>query len=286
MRWLYGGMAVAVLAVLAGVILALSAPTQGARGYAQGTPEEALESLWEMIEAHEAERISEFLYADTQEMRSAWEALGGLLGRCEELASAIAQRFPEDVAAIREDPSPLIDIARALTRGQGGQGGRRGSADAAASAARDGRGPRDRRDSDVDGLARVLTDPFGWVACVKGRVAAEPVGDEMAAITVDGKPALGVGLMMRPQEGRWRVVAPLNLPVASKWAPRNAEEWSIVASLIVVIDNTIAELTEDVRAGKAKTLDDCAELAGEKALGPAVICFYAYNRAVEAREEQ
>jgi hypothetical protein len=59
-----------------------------------------------------------------------------------------------------------------------------------------------------------------------------------------------------------------------------------MGNLMAVFDNMIRDLTKDVRAGRAKRLDDLGHMAGEKAFVPAVLVFFAYGKAMEAEKKE
>ncbi|MEC9372335.1 MAG: hypothetical protein VYC34_00755, partial [Planctomycetota bacterium] len=134
-------------------------------------------------------------------------------------------------------------------------------------------------------VGRILADPFGWLQRARDRITTIQTADNIAAVLIDNKPAFGLGLTMRLDDnGKWAIALPLNLPVVARYTPRNHDEWSIVASIIQVIDNALKDLTTDIKQGDCRTLAEASELAGEKAVSPMFIAIIAYNRAMEARE--
>lgn len=136
-----------------------------------------------------------------------------------------------------------------------------------------------------DAAVRALfADPFGGIERSLERVSTIRTADDTAAVMIDDKPAFGLGLIMRREEDRWRIILPLNLPGLARYVPRSREEWMIVASMIQVVDNAVVELAADVRAGKCGDVEQVSQRAGEKAFMPLMMCFIAYNRAMEARE--
>jgi hypothetical protein len=79
---------------------------------------------------------------------------------------------------------------------------------------------------------------------------------------------------------------PTNVPGVSKVLPKSKETWAIMGNLMDVFDNMIRDLTRDVRAGKARRLEDLGHMAGEKAFVPAVLVFFSYGRALDAEKKE
>ncbi len=279
MRWILAGGVVGLAAVVIGLAVMLSGGGAGAaratgRDYDRSTPDAVLESVLLMVQAGDAHRLPELIYAESDEMRGVLNRLGNLLGSLQTLAAEIQNRFPQEAAELRA--RTIEQGAGRLAAAFGMDSPRRGRSDSPD-------GQRDR--SDPQGLQTVLANPFAWLEAGHDRLSTIKTGDGFAAIMVDGKPAFGLGLMMRDTDRGWAVVAPLNLPLIRKYVPANRDEWSILASMLQVVDSAIAELAADVRNGKCRDVEHVSELAGEKAWMPLVMCVLAYNRAMEVREE-
>lgn len=112
------------------------------------------------------------------------------------------------------------------------------------------------------------------------------IADDQAAILLDGQPVPPVGLTMRKADGNWYIELPLNLPVLSGYMPQTFNEWSIVGSLIRVLENTVRELTDEVNAGRVNRIEALAEKAGEKAFLPAAMVFVAYGKEMDVRQRR
>lgn len=91
--------------------------------------------------------------------------------------------------------------------------------------------------------------------------------------------------MKKADDAKWYFVVPTTLPGVGSFAPQNLYEYRILASLFKVFDNALVDLQADIKGGKVKTLEDVARATGEKAFLPAVMTFYAYNKAMEARKK-
>lgn len=244
------------------------------REYAASTPDDLIASAFEAIERGETDRLSDFVYAPTPEFRAALDRLGGLLGSLSDLAAALNERFPADVAKLKEEAARgggpgLGSLLGAVTGGGRGRGQGAGGA------------PGPSQQASVEAL---LADPYGWADALKDRVSAVVIADDLAAVQVDGKPALGgLGMTLRRDEGRWWIDLPLELPMVKKYVPQTLEEHQVLGSMIKVVDNAVIDLTKDVRSGACRTLKDASGLAGEKAFPPLMMCVIAYDRAMKAR---
>ena len=276
MKWAVAGVLVALAALLVGLAVSLSAPKRAVRGeMAAGTPDELIASVFEAVEKGRPDLLPDLIYAPTPEFRPVLDRLGALCGNVQTLARALNERFPTEVATLRGDAagSGAGALLRSAQRGmqqaqQGGQGGRRGG------------GPEDGRF-----LVALLADPYGWLARSKERVSTVEIAADSAAVLVDNKPAFGVGLLLRKDKGRWWIDLPWQIPQVAKYAPRTPEEHNILGFMVQSVDNAVIDLTKDVKAGKAASLEETSRLAGEKAFAPLMMCVIAYDRAMKAREQ-
>jgi hypothetical protein len=274
MRWILAGTLSGVAAFLIGLALFLTVerkPVDPLREYPRDTPEATISSIYAALENGEAGLIPRFIYAESPEQELVLSELGRLFGSLQRLASTIQERFPEDVARIKRESST-------------GSGGFLSALRSAGEGAQRSGAPNRTDPRFAATLGTALADPLGWLRNARERVATVQIADDMAAITVDNRPAFGVGMTMRREEDAWYVELPLKAPGVARFAPRTVEEHQVLASMLRVVDNTVVELDRDLRDGKAATLDDAASLAGEKAFGPIALVFIAYQRVMAARE--
>jgi len=267
-RMTAAGAVVGLIAVAVGLVVRFGGGEAEARVYDRGTPEAALAAAFEMIEAGDAGRLSGLIHAESEAMRGALDRFGRLCKELQDVAAAAGEVFPEEAAGLRsvmrEDPAALLSAI----------GPRGGSIDPTAGPGR-------------ESLRALMADPYGWLISRRERLGVVQIDDERAAVQYDGRPVFGLGLMMRKgEDGAWRVELPLRFPGASRFVPQNEDEWAILGSMIDVLSGALDELEDDLRAGRARDLSDAARMAGEKALGPIVLCTMAYQRALEARGEE
>jgi hypothetical protein len=227
-----------------------------------------------MVKNGDAHLLSELIYPESEFMRGTLKRLSILLGHVEELARAIQKRFPEEVSKFREEARKAAEegetppLLEALT----GQG-------------RLGEGDKGRRQEQAirEIVARLFADPYGWIEQNEGRLSTLPVTDDTATVTLDGRPVAGVGIPLRLDQGKWYVVLPTNFSGAARVLPKAPQQWKMVNSLIKILDNTVVELIDDVRAGRLKNLKAIGDKAQEKILFPAGIWFAAYSADLDAR---
>jgi len=134
-----------------------------------------------------------------------------------------------------------------------------------------------------DTLGRLLADPFNWIERNAERLTTVSVSDDAAAVLLDGKPVPPIGLAMKKVQGRWYVQLPLNLPVVSQYMPQTRQEWSIIASLVKVLDNAVQELGGDIRSGSISSIEQLASKTGEKAFIPGAMVFVVYSKEMDVR---
>lgn len=275
MAWIFVTVVVGV-AVFAGILIA----TQR-KEYSQATPEDVLASAIQMVRDGNTERISDLIYADNVEYRSTLSRLGHLFGTMQGLGKAMAQAFPNEVTAARDRLKSEMEgkseglVSVLMTANPNGP--------IKIEQPKNADEQRLREQQFQDFTTRLFADPFGWLDSGAARLSVERIADDAAVIKFDKEPLLGGVFTIRQYDGRWWFVLPLNLPGVNAYTPQTRNEWAIVASLIKVIDNAMAELRDDVKAGKAANVQKVSELAGEKAFIPAAIVFVMYGKEMDVR---
>lgn len=257
--WAVGGGLIGLAGLIVGLVVALRpSPDASTPPVRIDDPNTLIDVAWEFVSEGRADRLPELIHAESPEMESVLARLGRLLGAVQELAAEVQTRFPEDV--------------RQVKAAQAAGGGLFKQARAAAN-----NGPDDSF------VARVFADPYGWLETARGRVSVAYVSDDLRALMVDGAPAMGFGITLREYDDGWRIVPPTTLPMVQRYLPQSREEWQIVASMVTVLENAIRDLAADVKSGRARSLNDTARLAGEKAWMPLMMTIVAYQKAMEAR---
>ncbi|MGD9690375.1 MAG: hypothetical protein AB7K52_13845 [Phycisphaerales bacterium] len=274
--------AVIVLATAIGLALVISRAAAKTHEYERASADDLIKSAVAMIRNGEASRLVELFHVERVEAKTVLRRVGELLGSMQSLGGAVADRFPDEVARLRDEAvkkagetNAAGSIAAALQNRPSSAGARR----------RGPPSPQDQRTFE-DFAKAVFADPFGWIDANADRLTTEYVSDDRAAVLFDGQPLPPVGLLLKEVEGRWYIDVPTNLPGASQFLPQTRHEYSILGSLIRVLDNVIKELADDVREGKIGRVEQLAEKAGEKAFGPAAMVFIVYGKEMDVRQRR
>lgn len=267
--------------------LVLTVASVGACGrrptYSQATPDDVIRSAVDMVRNGDTARLGDLIYADSPEMRVCLDRLGVLFGRMQMLARAVEERFPAEMAAMKEQAARAAaegkpdSLLAAISSAAAGGRGRRGPGGG-------GGGPPVDENAAQDLVNRLFADPYGWIERNATRLSALKTSDDTASVMLDDKPIIPVvGLPMKLEADKWYVALPTGFPGVSNVMPRSTEQWSILVSLIKVLDRTVQEMTADVNAGRVATIDSLAKKAREKAVLPGAVAFAAYMREVDVR---
>lgn len=121
----------------------------------------------------------------------------------------------------------------------------------------------DATDEDwTDVVGGLLADPFAFLDVQEERVEILDLGDGTAAVLWDDEPALGGFVAMLETDDGWKVGIPIELVQDSEYWPQTRWEWSVVASMLLGIENSLADFEREVRSGRFKSLSKAAERAG------------------------
>ena len=257
MRWILAGTLTGFAALLVGLALFVTIERKPADNfnYKRDTPDAVIDSIFLALERGDAGSLHRFIYAENSDIELVLNEVGRLLGSLQSLSTAIRERFPEEVARLRADAQRRAD--------SGAPGGVRGIFDAARSANR-AQGAPTRSDPVFNAAAgAILADPLGWLERAKGRVSAIQIADETAAVLIDDRPAFGIGMTMRLDDGVWWIELPLRAPGVARFVPRTTEEHQVLAPMLRALANTPNSKPTPPRRGQ---LIEAA--AGRKAFGP------------------
>lgn len=252
------------------------------------TPEATIALVRKTVEEGHAERLPRYIYADSAGMRTLLTHFGRFLGDLQKLGSAVQEKFPRDIAAMRAraeeaaksgKSSSLLGQIMAQTR----PGAKK---PAVAPGGPDANNAM--RDAFDDALKQLFADPYAWIAQSEKRLTTEFLTDDTVSVLWDGQPVLApIGMVMKKDvDGQWYFVLPMNLPGLSKFMPKNEKEFQIWGGLITVFDKMVVDLTKDVKSGKVRTIDDLSRKAGEMAFMPAMITVFAYSKLEEAQKKE
>lgn len=281
--------ALIVVATALGLAVLISRAAAKPTTYAQASPEDLVKSAVGMIRNGEASRLVELFYAETPEGAAILKRTGDLLGAMQRLGTAVAKRFPDDIAKLREETlkKTQANAAGVLSAVQVRPGGTGGGAGPGVSATAARRPPSQADQQQFQDFAKALfADPFGWIDRNADRLSAVTISDDRAAVLFDGKPLPPVGLPLKLVNNRWYIDVPLDLPQVKQFLPQVRHEYSILGNMLKVLENVINELADDVNANKIGRVDLLAEKAGEKAVGPALMVFIVYGKEMDVRNRR
>ncbi len=273
-----------VLGMVAALVVASCSRTDG---YGQESPDAVLRTARLMVEQGRADRLTTLIHAENEDWARLMRRLGVMLGNLQKLGLALQEAFPKEIAELKAQAEEAAKKGQATGLLQQFTGqrspfrGRRGTS----------REEQKRRQDAINAaIRRLFADPYAFLEDNAGRLTTTMVSDDVAAVLWDGRPVLPpVGLSMKREvvkgRERWYFVLPTNLPYASMFMPRNEDEFKMFGSLIATMDNVVLDLTKDVKERRVASLNEVASKAGEKVLIPAAMVFYAYGKAIEARNK-
>jgi hypothetical protein len=262
------------------------------RQYSQDTPDDVLRSARAMVENGDAHRLPDLLHAETPELRQLLTQFGKVMGSLQALALELHRAYPEEIAQIKaqaEEAASRGDATGFFGRMVGGMGGPVQQRTVQMRGRRSGASPSPQggmQQSFNDMAKELFADPYGWLERSEGRLSTQYVADDLAAILWDGKPAFGVGLLMKQERGKWYIMLPSMVPGAGQILPSTEEMWQIAGALTSALDNAIKDTQREVRAGKHPTLEDLSRSVGEKAAVPAIMIMFAYQRAAQVERQE
>lgn len=274
---------VALLALLSALIL----PGCKKNEYSQASPDDTVQAALAMVRNGDAAKLPRLIYADSREYRSVLNRLGALFGTLQEMGTEVAARFPAEVAKLQEQIKEAATGEGAAQLAERLRSGEAASGSLAVGQPQNDAERRAREQQFRDVSLRLFADPFSFLDIAKERLTTQRLSDDQAAVLLDGKPVPPIGLTMRRDaDGLWYFELPLNLPAVAQFVPQTRHEWSIIGSLIRVLDNAVKELTVDVRNGSIGRMDQLAEKAGEKAFVPAAMVFIVYSKEMDVRQRR
>jgi hypothetical protein len=268
------------------VLVLCLAPLAACGGPDRDTPEATIASARKVVEQGRADKLGQFIYADSKDMRRLLNRLGVFLGNIQKLGEAVQQKFPKEVSELKARAADAAKSGKATSLlGQ------------MTSQLRPGRGQRKppdpaqaqaTRDAFNDAIKDLFADPYGWLAQSETRLTTSFLTDDSVALLWDGQPVMApLGMIMKKDtDGKWYFVLPTNVPGISNFMPKTQEQFQIWGSLITVFDKTVLDLTKEVQSGRLHSLEDVSHKAGEMALPPAMIVMLAMGEYDQAKRKE
>lgn len=239
--------------------------------YAQGTPEELIQSLEDMVKDGNARRLHELFYCEDENMRLALRRFGRMAGRLAELAETINKVYPEEVADLQKQAEEAAANGQATSiLGRLTQG---------AMQSRRQRSQGNPGDAFNSAFRQLLSNPYSSFEQASERLTAMELTEDYAGLMWDGKPLLPpFGIKLRRDiDDRWYIEIPMDLPVITKYRPRTDEQWLIAGYLMRSWENAAVDLKTKIEAGDLRNLDEVAGEAGAMILPPTMMIGIAYS---------
>ena len=231
-----------ILACVLGAALGCKKPK-----FNTSTPEDMLDAATEMVAQNHAEYLPTLLdiparditFDDGVTEASAIDEVklkaGDMLARLVRVAGELRDRFPKQV-----------DKEIKIVLGKG------------------------RNASVRDIAVAAIADPATWLTAQRALLTATDLGDETAALNFDGQPIFAGALTLTQTADGWRVRFPIELVRSSKYWPDSREEWAIVASMMLAVENALKDFERDLNSGSIKNLDAASSRVG-RLIGESVV---------------
>jgi hypothetical protein len=210
------------------------------------TPEATLDAVVSMVQQRQAAQLPQLIEIEARDITfpdGVTEAsaigevkakAGDMLDRLLRVAAGLRDRFPQAVAK-----------------------------EVRAATSRRNRGIRDN-------TLAILADPGAWLASQRPRLAATDLGDGTAALTWDDEPVLaGVLTLVETGDG-WRFRVPVELVRENPYWPDTREEWSVITSMMLAVENALMDFERDLDGGKIASLDAASARVG-RLVGESVV---------------
>ncbi|PHQ79918.1 MAG: hypothetical protein COB69_06975 [Phycisphaera sp.] len=243
--------------------------------YSQKTPEALIQSLEDMVKEGNAHRLHELFYCEDDNMRLALRRFGRMTGRLAELAEAVNEAYPDEVAELTKQAEEAAANGQATSlMGKLAQG-------AMQSRRRGSQGGQE--DAFSSAFRQLLANPYASFEQASDRLTALELTEDYAGLMWDKKPLLppfGIKLR-RDVDDKWYIQIPMDLPIITKYRPRTEEQWMIAGYLMRSWENAAVDLKAKIEAGDLRDLDEVAGEAGAMLLPPTMMIGIAYESLFE-----
>ncbi|MCP4837285.1 MAG: hypothetical protein GY895_21275 [Phycisphaera sp.] len=214
----------------------------GSEDYDTSTPEAVMASARAMVENGDADRLPELIHFEPRDIEfddgvteaSAIEEVKGklaeLLGRLWRIGEELQVRFPGEAMDTLNEAVVMVDA-------EGGGDW-------------------------TDIVGQVLANPYQFLDEGEGRIEILDLGDGTAAVLWDDEPALGGFVAMLETPDGWRASVPIELVRDTEYWPQTRWEWSVVASMLISIENALEDFENDVMSDRFRTLSQASASAG------------------------
>lgn len=242
-------------------VVAVSAGCERKKSYRQNTPEATVDAMFQMIKDGNVHQLTDLIHTDDENLRGSLDEVGRIVYRGMKLTKTVRDEYPTLVEqAIKKAESDGADFAEE----QGRDRGRRGWGDR---------------------VTAFLLNPSVEFEEFQDEIDVVEISDDMFAVTQDGQPMFGVGMILRKVDDKWYFEWPSTIPGLNTQMPQNEAEWKILNSVLRSVGNGVSWAEKKVEDGELKSLDQVWGEAAENIFPNVVVGFVIYQRAIEARKE-
>ena len=107
-----------------------------------------------------------------------------------------------------------------------------------------------------------IANPAAWLTAQRALITTTDLGDGTAALSFDGQPIFAGALTLLQTDNGWRIRFPVELVRSSKYWPDSREEWAVVASMMLAVENALKDFERDLNSGAIKNLDAASSRVG------------------------
>ena len=107
-----------------------------------------------------------------------------------------------------------------------------------------------------------IANPAAWLTAQRALITTTDLGDGTAALSFDGQPIFAGALTLLQTDNGWRIRFPVELVRSSKYWPDSREEWAVVASMMLAVENALKDFERDLNSGAIKNLDAASSRIG------------------------
>jgi hypothetical protein len=134
-------------------------------------------------------------------------------------------------------------------------------------------------------LAAALANPFAFLDEQQGLLHVEDLGDGTAILSYDGEPVFENNLTMIETSQGWRFNLPLDLVRQSRYWPQTRHEWSVIASMILAVENSLTDFEAELDRGELRSLGHASERAGRLIGESVVVQSIIYGSMARSRDK-
>ena len=164
-------------------------------GVDRDTPEATIASARKVVQEGRADKLGQFIYADSKDMRKLMNRFGVFLGNIQKLGDAVQEKFPKEVGALKAKAAEAAKNGKAaslLTQMTSQMRPQRGKPKPTMAQ------QEATRDAFNDAIKDLFADPYAWIRESETRLTTTFLTDDSVALLWDGEPVMPpLGMIMK-----------------------------------------------------------------------------------------